>query len=174
MPRIPFPPNFTSHDELSREVRGVSSVGGQTCVAPAVACLEAEEEDVAAEDIILHLNIRTSLEVFPVFVPLNIYGHVARGYRAGHLRSVSLLQISIEREGRYLGRLYGPQGHVPSGAVALPVEDGAGVQRAVRLLHRLQHEGAVAESLRPGPRDQSVVQTPLGGGDGVAGHRAHQ
>ena len=63
---------------------------------------------------------------------------------------------------------------MPSGTVALLVEHGAGVERAVRLLHRLQHEGAVAESLRPGPGDQTVVQTPLGVRDGVAGHRAHQ
>ena len=101
-------PGVTSDDQLSREVGGVSSVGGQAGVAPTVGRRQAEEEDVAAEDIILHLNIRTSLEVFPVFVPLNIYGHVARGYRAGHLRSVSLLQISIEREGRNLGRFDGP------------------------------------------------------------------
>lgn len=101
-------PGVTSDDQLSREVGGVSSVCGQAGVATTVGGLQAEEEDVAAEDIILNLDVSSSLEISAVFVPLNLYGHVARGYGAGHLRSVSLLQISIEREGRNLGRFDGP------------------------------------------------------------------
>ena len=167
-------PRFTSDDELSREVSGVSSVGGDTRVASTVSCLQAEEEDVAAEDIILDLNILASLEIFPVFMPLNVDGHVAGGYGAGDLRSVSLRQISIKCEGRDFRRFYRLQSHMTGGAVPLLVEDGAGVELAVRLLHRLQHEGAVAEDLRPGPGDQPVVETPLGLTHWVARHRTEQ
>ena len=167
-------PELTSDYELGREVGDGGGVGGPAGVAAAVGGRQAEEENVAAEDIILDLNILTSREVFPVFVPLNVDGHVAGGYRAGHLRSVSLLQISIECEGRYFGRLDGLQVDVTRGRVAVAVVDGAGVDLAVGLLHSLQHEGPVTEGLGPGSGHQSLVDPPLDPGDGVPGHRAHQ
>ena len=80
---------LTSHYQLSREVCGGCGVGGNAGVAPAVGGREAEEEDVAAEHVVLHLHVLPGREVFAVFVPLDVDGHVARGDGAGHLRPVS-------------------------------------------------------------------------------------
>ena len=107
---------ITSDDELCSEVGSISSIGGNTSVAPAVSSRqtettsfkqqetkhvsdEPEEQDVAAEDIVLHLNIWTRVEQSPVLPPLDVDGHVPGGDGAGHLGPVSLLQVTVEGEG---------------------------------------------------------------------------
>ena len=106
---------ITSDDELCSEVGSISSIGGNTSVAPAVSSRqtetrsfkqknkqvsdEPEEQNVAAEDIVLHLNIWTRVEQSPVLPPLDVNGHVPGGDGAGHLGPVSLLQVTVEGEG---------------------------------------------------------------------------
>ena len=106
---------ITSDDELCSEVGSISSIGGNTSVAPAVSSRQAEtrsfkhetkhvsdepeEQDVAAEHIVLHLNIWTRVEQSPVLPPLDVDGHVPGGDGAGHLGPVSLLQVTVEGEG---------------------------------------------------------------------------
>ena len=47
--------SVTSDNQLSCEVGGCSSIGGETGVASTVTCCQAEEEDVAGENVVLNL-----------------------------------------------------------------------------------------------------------------------
>ena len=51
-----FASSVTSDNELSCEVGGGSSIGGETGVASAVTSSQAEEQDVAGEDVVLNLE----------------------------------------------------------------------------------------------------------------------
>ena len=48
--------SVTSDNQLSCEVGGCSSIGGETSVASTMTCCKAEEQDVAGENVVLNLE----------------------------------------------------------------------------------------------------------------------
>ena len=55
--------NVTSDNELSSEVGSGGGIGGETGVAAAVTRSQAEEQDVAGEDVVLDLKSKITVEL---------------------------------------------------------------------------------------------------------------
>lgn len=84
-----------------------------------------------------HLNVSPRREDSAILLPLDINRHVTRGDGARHLGPVSLLEVAIKCEGRYLWWLNRVQEDMTSGGVTLAVGYNTGILSTVSLLHLL-------------------------------------
>ena len=147
--------HVTSDYELGSQVGSGCSIGSKTGVAATVLRCQAEEEDVAGEDVILdlekktsisgpicsklsHLNVSARREHSAILPPLDIAGHVARGDGAGHLGPVSLLEVPIKGEGGDLGGLNSSQENVASGSVPLAIGHDTRILSTITLSNLLK------------------------------------